>query len=99
MIERDETRFGPDLSKSGVKSEKSEDAVLTWFGPVDDVHTRFEYPVIKEEEGIVSIAPGEGRFKKGLKALRYTSEDTEESTIWLVLKTRPNRIDLRQVEG
>jgi hypothetical protein len=55
--------------------------------------------VIKEEEGILSIAPGEGRFKKGLTALRYESEDAAESTTWLVLKTRPNRIDLRKVEG
>ena len=89
----------PDLSKSGIKSKEGEDAVFTWFSPVDAPSARFRYAVIKEEGGVVSIQPGEGRFKKGLEALRWTEAEGGKSTTWVVTKTRPNRIDLEKSDG
>lgn len=86
----------PDKSKSGMKTTEAEDARFTWFSPVDEPNTRFRYAVIKEEGGIVSIQPGEARFKKGLEAMRWEAEKGGEGTKWLVVKTRPNRIDLQR---
>ncbi len=91
--------FTLDKSKAGAKTAESEEAVFTWFSPVDAPKSRFRYAVIKEEGGVVSIQPGEGRFKKGLTALRWTAEKEGESAVWVVLKTRPNRIDLKRAEG
>ena len=96
-MQRDNQRsFRPSLRDAGVKSTESDEAVFTWFGPEGESQQRFRYAVIKEEKGILSIQPGEGRFKKGLKAMRYESEDAKEGEPWLVLKTRPARIDLRR---
>lgn len=96
---KEEPFKGPDPRDAGVKGKEGPGAVFTWFGPVDEPQTRFRYAVIKEEEGVLSIEPGEGRFKKGLQAVRYTSEEATEGTRWLVVKTRHNRIDLVPAEG
>lgn len=88
--------FAPDLSKAGAKSTEAESAVFTWFSPVDEPELRFRYAVIKEEGDKLSIQPGEARFKKGWPALRWTADKDGESTKWIVLKTKPNRIDLER---
>ena len=93
-----ELPFAPDRSEAGLKTSESSDAVFTWFGPTGEPGTRFRYAVIKEEGGLLSIQPAEGRFKKGLNAIRYLDEEAKEGTTWLVLKTRPNRIDLRKAK-
>ena len=95
-MKHEEQPFRPDKRNSGVKSTESTDAVFTWFGPVDAPKTRFRYAVVKEEDGVLSIQPGEGRFKSGLKAVRYDSQDAEDGAEWVVVKTRPTRIDLKQ---
>ncbi len=69
-----EQGFGPDKGESGTKSTEGSDAVFAWFGPEGDPETRYRYAVIKDEDGILSIEPGEGRFKKGLKMLEKEVE-------------------------
>ena len=96
-MNREKSPFSPDKSDAGMTSKESEKAVFTWFGPVGEPQVRYRYAVIKEEDGILSIQPGEGRFKKGLKAVRYESEDAESGSTWLVVKVRNNRIDLQPV--
>lgn len=80
--------LGPDPKSDSAAAN------FTWFGPTDDDAIRFRYAVIREEAAEVSIQPGEARFKKGLKALRWPDREGGTSTTWLVAKTRPNRIDL-----
>jgi len=94
-MKKEDSPFAPDMRAAGEKSIEGTDAVFTWFGPEGEAFTRHRYAVIKEEAGVLSIQPGEGRFKKGLKAIRYTDEKTEDGAVYRVLKTRPNRIDLK----
>jgi len=83
--------------KSASKSPAGE-AVFTYFGPVGTTQ-RFRFLVLKEAAEILSVLPGsEGRFKTGLKALRWDEPEGGTSTPYLVLKTRPNRIDLRKID-
>ncbi|MAE95250.1 MAG: hypothetical protein CL910_11370 [Deltaproteobacteria bacterium] len=98
MPKEDNFTFKPDFSDAGSKSAEGDGAQWTWFSPVDENETRMRYPIIKEEDGILSILPDEGRFKRGLMAWRYPSEEAEDHTVWLVLKVRPNRIDLRSAD-
>ena len=90
----------PQPSDFLVKRENqktSDDAVFTWFGPVGTAQ-RYRFLVLKEAGDLVSILPGsEARFKTGLEALRWAAAEGGESTRFLVLKTRPNRIDLRRI--
>jgi hypothetical protein len=96
MTQEDRINFRPDLSKAGEKGTEASDAVFTWFSPVEDPASKIRYAVIKEEDGVLSIQPGEGRFKRGLQAWRFADQDGEDHTVWVVLKTRPNRIDLEK---
>jgi len=89
--------FRPDFSKAGSKENEGEGALFTWFSPPDEGGGRFRYAVIKEEDGVLSIQPDEGRFKKGLEAWRWVSEEGDGHTAWVVTKVRPNRVDLRPV--
>ncbi len=83
--------------KSAQKHPAGE-AVFTYFGPVGTTQ-RFRFLVLKEAGDLLSILPGaEARFKTGLKALRWDQAEGGESTNYLVLKTRPNRIDLRKID-
>jgi hypothetical protein len=97
MARDEKFTFRPDFSDAGSKDAEGEGALFTWFGPEDESETRLRYAVIKEEGGLLQIQPGEGRFRKGLKAWRYAAEDANEHTVWGVLKARPNRIDLKQL--
>lgn len=90
--------FTPDLSKAGTKTKEGDGGQFAWFSPPDAPTLRFRYAVIKEEAGVISLLPGEARFKKGLMALRWPDQKGGESTVWRVSKTRPNRIDLERVE-
>jgi len=82
--------------KSAQKSPADE-AVFTYFGPVGTTQ-RFRFLVLKDAGELLSVLPGsEGRFKTGLKALRWDEAEGGASTEYLVLKTRPNRIDLRKI--
>lgn len=96
---RDDSIFKPDLSKAGSKSKEGDGANWTWFSPPGEPDHRFRYAVIKEEGGLCQILPDEARFKKGLKAWRFAGEEETDHTVWMVLKTKPNRIDLKQVKG
>ncbi len=73
------------------------DAVFTYFGPVGTTQ-RFRFLVLREAGEFLSVLPGsEARFKTGLEALRWEGPEGGTSTTYLVLKTRPNRIDLRKI--
>jgi hypothetical protein len=96
-MKKEDAPFAPDKREAGEKSVESQSAVFTWFGPPGEPGTRYRYAVIKEEGELLSIQPGEGRFKKGLTAVRYEGEEAKEGRTYLVLKTRPNRIDLQPV--
>jgi hypothetical protein len=75
----------------------AEEAQFTWFGPVGTTQ-RYRFLVLKEAGDLLSVLPGaEARFKTGLKALRWDGAEGGTSTTYLVLKTRPNRIDLRKI--
>lgn len=91
--------FRPDFKKSGESGVEGDDAVWTWFSPPGEDQDRFRYAVIKEEGGTLSILPDEGRFKKGLTAWRWSSEESSDHTVWVVTKVRPNRIDLQPRGG
>jgi hypothetical protein len=82
--------------KSAQRSPSGE-AVFTYFGPVGTTQ-RFRFLVLKEAGDLLSVLPGtDARFKTGLKALRWDEPEGGTSTEYLVLKTRPNRIDLRKL--
>ena len=88
LVKRDEKSAGKN---------PADEAVFTYFGPVGTTQ-RFRFLVLKEGGELVSVLPGsEGRFKTGLKALRWDEPEGGSSTTYLVLKTRPNRIDLRKI--
>jgi hypothetical protein len=75
----------------------ADDAVFTYFGPVGTTQ-RYRFMVLKEAGDLMSLLPGaEARFKTGLKAVRWDQAEGGTSTEYLVLKTRPNRIDLRKL--
>ncbi len=87
LVKRDE--------KSAQKNA-GDDAVFTYFGP-EGTTQRFRFLVLKEAGDLLSVLPGaEARFKVGLKALRWNQAEGGESSNYMVLKTRPNRIDLRK---
>ena len=85
-------------AKSALRNPADE-AEFTFFGPVGTTQ-RFRFLVLKEAGELLSILPGtDARFKTGLKALRWDQAEGGESTPYLVLKTRANRIDLRRLSG
>ncbi len=88
------------LVKSQAKSEEkapAEDAVFTYFGP-EDAQERFRFLVVREGGDLISILPsGDARFKTGWKALRWEKAEGGEPTTYLVVKTRPRRVDLRKL--
>jgi hypothetical protein len=90
------------LVKREAKSQlrnPSDQAEFTFFGPVGTTQ-RFRFMVLKEAGDLLSILPGtDARFKTGLRALRWDQPEGGTSTTYLVLKTRPNRIDLRRIAG
>jgi hypothetical protein len=67
----------------------------SYFGPPDTAE-RFKFSLIKEEGDLVSLQPGQVKFKKGLTCLRWTAEKGGESQLYVVLKTTPSRIDLKK---
>jgi hypothetical protein len=82
--------------KSAQKSP-ADDAVFTYFGP-EGVTQRFRFLVLKEAGDLLSVLPGaEAKFKTGLKAWRWEQVEGGKPTTYLVLKTKPNRIDLRKL--
>ena len=76
----------------------AEDAVFTWLSPPSPGEQRNKFLLVKEGGDDISILPGsEARFKKGLRAWRFEQEEGGEHEVYMVLKTRHNRIDLRRV--
>src|SRR5438874_2223779 len=69
-----------------------------WFGPPDTTE-RFKFSIIKEEGNRLSVQPGGVKFKKGLTCLRWSASEGGDSTLLLVLKTTPTRIDLEKVKA
>jgi hypothetical protein len=75
----------------------AEEAVFTYFGPYGATE-RFRFLVLKEAGAFISVLPGrDGRFKTGLRALRWETAEGGKPTTYVVVKTRPNRIDLRRL--
>jgi hypothetical protein len=66
-----------------------------WFGPPESTE-RFKFAIIKEEGDQLSLQPGTVKFKKGLTCLRWTEEKAGTSSLYVVLKTTPSRIDLKK---
>ena len=82
--------------KAGQRNPATE-AVFTYFGPVGTTQ-RFRFMVLKEAGELLSVLPGAERsFKTGLKALRWDQAEGGDATTYMVLKTKPNRIDLRKI--
>ena len=76
----------------------SEDAVFAWFSPPEPGQDRVKFLVTREEGDDLSILPGsEGRFKRGLRAWRWEDEEVTDHQVYVVVKTRHNRIDLRRL--
>jgi hypothetical protein len=84
--------------ETGPAPESAPSGSVTWFGP-PDTDQRFRYGVIKEEKGVLSLQPGPIKFKKGLTCLRWDAAEGGKSTVYLVLKTTPTRVDLRKAKG
>ena len=83
--------------EKSAQKNPAQDAEFTWFGPVGTTQ-RFRFLLLKEAGELLSILPGaERQFKTGLKALRWDQAEGGNSTTYLVLKVRPNRIDLRRL--
>lgn len=87
-----------------IRSRRSDDdaadeAVFTWFCPPGEPDSRFRFLVVREDDRDLSILPGtDARFKTGLKAWRFDEREGGEHSVYLVTKTRHNRIDLRRVD-
>ena len=84
----------PPKPESGPGPVSAPTGSVTWFGPPDTTQ-RFRYGVIKEEGGVLSLQPGPIKFKSGLTCLRWDAAEGGNSTIYVVLKTTPTRVDLR----
>ena len=83
--------------EKSAQKNPADDAVFTYFGPVGAAE-RFRFLVLKENGDLVSVLPGaEAKFKTGLKAVRWSEAKGGTATSYLVLKTKPNRIDLRKL--
>jgi hypothetical protein len=89
--------FRPKKSELGEKSTEAPGAKFVWLSPVEEPEHRFRYAVIKDEKALLQIQPNEGRFKKGLSAWRFESDEAEEHSVWLVSKVKPNRVDLTKI--
>jgi hypothetical protein len=84
--------------EKSAQKNPAEEAVFTYFGPVGTTQ-RYRFLVLKEAGDLISVLPGaDSRFKTGLKAVRWDQAEGGASTSYLVLKTRPNRIDLRKID-
>ena len=83
--------------EKSAQKHPAEEAVFTYFGPVGTTQ-RYRFLVLKEAGDLISVLPGaDARFKTGLKAIRWDQAEGGVSTTYMVLKTRPNRIDLRKI--
>jgi hypothetical protein len=80
----------------GPAPESAPAGAVAWFGP-PDIEQRFRYGVLKEEGDVVSVQPGVVKFKKGLTCLRWSAPEGGESTLYVVMKTTPARVDLKKV--
>jgi hypothetical protein len=87
----------PEKPVSGPAPETAPTGSYTWFGP-PDTEQRFRYGVLKEEGDVLSLQPGAVKFKKGLTCLRWNSAEGGESTLYVVVKTTPARVDLRRAK-
>jgi hypothetical protein len=74
------------------------EAVFAWFGPVD-VQDRYRFLVVREAGDDVSVAPiSDAKFKVGLKAWRWKEREGGTPETYVVVKTKPTRVDLRRVK-
>jgi len=74
------------------------DAVFTWFGPVD-VQERFRFLVVREAGDDISVSPiTDAKFKVGLKAWRWKEREGGTPEPYVVVKTKPTRVDLRRLK-
>ena len=77
-------------------SNPAEEAVFTYFGPPNE-EDRFRFLVTREQGELISVIPGEGRFKKGLIAWRWDEDEGGEPTSYITIKTTSRRIDLQRM--
>jgi len=87
----------PDKPAVGDAPKGAPLEAVTWFGP-PDVAQRWRYGVIREEGDLLSIQPGAVKFKAGLTCLRWTAAEGGDSTLYVVLKTTPSRVDLKKAK-
>lgn len=82
--------------KKAADATASADAPYAYFGPVG-VKDRFRFLVVREEGENVSVQPiADAKFKVGLDAWRWTEPEGGTAVRWIVVKTTPNRVDLRK---
>ncbi len=76
-----------------------EAAEFAWLSPPGQNDGRVRFLVTKESGDELSVLPGQqGRFKKGLRAWRWKDDEvTDGHEIYVCVKTRHNRIDLRRL--
>ncbi len=84
-----------------IRKPKDEDvadeaAEFAFFGP-PHAEERFRFLILRENGDDISLLPGEGRFKKGLSAWRWSEAKGGDHERYMVQKTKHNRIDLRRM--
>jgi hypothetical protein len=88
----------PDSDKKVEVPKDAPTGTYGWFGPPDTTE-RFKFSVVKEQGDLLSLQPGAVKFKKGLTCLRWNAAEKGESTLYVVLKTTPSRIDLKKAKA
>lgn len=73
-------------------------AVFTYFGP-EDAQDRYRFLVVREAGDDVSVTPiTDAKFKVGLKAWRWKEPEGGSPEVYVVVKTKATRVDLRRVK-
>lgn len=87
------------LSKRQDEEAPDGSAQFAWLSPPGHPDDRVKFLVTKEDGDDLSVLPGQnGRFKKGLRAWRWQDEESSDAhDIYVCVKTRHNRIDLRRL--
>jgi hypothetical protein len=85
-------------NEKNAAASPASDAVFTWFGPTD-VQDRWRFLVEREAGDDISVAPiQDAKFKVGLKAWRWKEREGGTPETYVVVKTKPTRVDLRRAK-
>ena len=84
-------------AEKNAQASPSADAQFTYFGPVG-VQDRYRFLVVKETGDDISVTPiRDAKFSVGLQAWRWKEAEGGSPETWLVIKTKPSRVDLKRV--